>query len=308
MKHIKKCLLSTAVLASALGFGQAASAAGEIRQVNQAVWSKSGSTYNPAMDETNNIAENQAHLIFLRPLDEDSADSSANIAIDERFQTSLHPGHFSQVMYCSGIHKINIAITNLKNNDLSRGFSSRVDLAPAEISYFYVEVDGLGLPKLSHVEPDLAKNLLMSSTEQTHQISRVVADCPEIIPAEPEPELVKVELDKPINLAVLFRFDSAEIEPVFNQPIQAVAEFMDKYPDTTTVIEGHTDSIGTDSYNLKLSQARAHAVKSEIVNKYGLNPSRLSTVGYGESRPVDTNSTEEGRYNNRRVVATVSAK
>ena len=87
----------------------------------------------------------------------------------------------------------------------------------------------------------------------------------------------------------------------------AVASFMKKYPNTSTIIEGHTDSIGAASYNMKLSQQRADAVKQELVSKYGVNPNRLRTQGFGETRPVDTNATKKGRHNNRRVVATVSA-
>ena len=134
----------------------------------------------------------------------------------------------------------------------------------------------------------------------------MVRDCP-AVKVQPEPE-VKVELDKPINLKVLFEFDKAVVQPVFNQKIEAVANLMKKYPETTTVIEGHTDSKGPDNYNMKLSQQRAEAVKQQLVTLYGIDAQRLDTVGYGETRPVDTNATDEGRYNNRRVVATVTAK
>ena len=73
-------------------------------------------------------------------------------------------------------------------------------------------------------------------------------------------------------------------------------------------MEGHTDSRGSESYNLQLSQKRANTVKNILVDKYGMQPSRLRAVGYGEAMPIDINDTEEGRQNNRRVVATVSEK
>lgn len=253
------------------------------------------------------LPANETNVVFIRPLDRDGLQTSANIAIDGRFQVSLQPGHFSQIRYCSGQHNISVAPTGMKSNNLNTLFSHKVDLAPQQNHYIYVEVDNAtGQPSLSELDEANAKNILntQNQQEQIHQISRVVRDCPPV--AQPKPE-IKVELDKPINLKVLFEFDKAVVQPVFNQQIEAVANFMNKYPETTTIIEGHTDSKGSDNYNMGLSQRRAEAVKQELVTIYGIAPNRLSTVGYGETRPVDTNATEEGRYNNRRVVATVSA-
>jgi OOP family OmpA-OmpF porin len=76
---------------------------------------------------------------------------------------------------------------------------------------------------------------------------------------------------------------------------------------TDTVVEGHTDSKGTNAYNLSLSQRRAEAVRQVLIDQFKVEPSRLSSVGYGEERPVADNKTEQGRQLNRRVVAVVSA-
>ena len=266
-------------------------------------WNKSGTQPFNAL-KASQLPDNEANIVFLRPLDEDGLQTSANIAIDGQFQVSLQPGHFSQVRYCSGQHNISVAPTELKTNDLLRPFSHIIDLTPKQNHYIYVDIDDIsGQPKLSELNEQQAQHILSSQKEQIFQISRVMRDCPPIV--QPEPE-VKVELDKPINLAVLFEFDSDKVQPVFNKQIAAVANFMKKYPDTSTVIEGHTDNIGKDSYNMNLSQRRAEAVKKELVNNYGIEEHRLATQGYGETRPVDTNSTPEGRSNNRRVVATVS--
>lgn len=282
----------------------------ELKQVNHIQWHKSGNTPFQAI-KASQLPANETNLIFIRPLDNDPLQTSANIAIDGRFQVSLQPGHYSQVRYCSGEHNISVAPTGMKSNDLNTLYQHVVDFAPQQNHYIYVDIDdATGEPSLSKLEEADAVQMLANQQQQTHQISRVVRDCPAVQPApepEPEPE-VKVELDKPINLEVLFEFDKAVVQPVFNQQIEAVANFMKKYPETTTVIEGHTDSKGNDSYNMGLSQRRADAVKQELVNKYGIDPQRLDTVGYGETRPVDTNDTPEGRYNNRRVEATVSAK
>jgi OOP family OmpA-OmpF porin len=65
-------------------------------------------------------------------------------------------------------------------------------------------------------------------------------------------------------------------------------------------IAGHTDNIGSEEYNQRLSEARAKAVYEYLISR-GISADRLSYIGYGESRPIDTNETSEGRQNNRRV-------
>ncbi len=72
-------------------------------------------------------------------------------------------------------------------------------------------------------------------------------------------------------------------------------------PDWKLAIEGHTDSIANDAYNLQLSQRRSAAVKNALVSKKAIAGTRLTTAGHGESRPKDTNDTLEGRARNRRV-------
>ena len=71
------------------------------------------------------------------------------------------------------------------------------------------------------------------------------------------------------------------------------------------IIEGHTDSNGTDQYNIGLSQRRANTVREALIRDHGVNPSRLRAVGYGESRPIANNATPEGRYTNRRVMVVI---
>lgn len=122
--------------------------------------------------------------------------------------------------------------------------------------------------------------------------------------AEPEPmaEAVRVELD------VKFDFDRAEVKQDSMSDIRELADFMKQYGQTSTVVEGHTDSVGTDAYNQRLSERRANAVRDVLVNQHGLQGNRVRAVGYGESRPVADNATEEGRAINRRVEAEVEAR
>lgn len=100
---------------------------------------------------------------------------------------------------------------------------------------------------------------------------------------------------------VLFDFDSDRIKPGYNPAIENAVEVLKLNPGLTIEIEGHTDSYGTDAYNLKLSDRRANAVRNELIRR-GVDPKRMTTVGYGESQPVASNDTEEGRAYNRRVV------
>ena len=81
---------------------------------------------------------------------------------------------------------------------------------------------------------------------------------------------------------------------------------MKAHDDIDLVLEGHTDSVGSDKYNMSLSDRRAKAVKAKLVADYGIPAERVSAVGYGESRPIDTNDTDEGRARNRRVVGEMS--
>jgi outer membrane protein OmpA-like peptidoglycan-associated protein len=123
----------------------------------------------------------------------------------------------------------------------------------------------------------------------------------EVAVAEPA-EAVRVELD------VKFDFDKAQVKQESYGDIKALADFMKQYPQTSTVVEGHTDSVGSDAYNQGLSERRANAVREVLVNQYGVESGRVQAVGYGESRPVADNATADGRAINRRVEAEVEAQ
>ena len=100
---------------------------------------------------------------------------------------------------------------------------------------------------------------------------------------------------------VLFDFDSDKIKSKFDPLIDNAVKVMQLNPGLTVEIQGHTDSYGTDAYNQKLSERRANSVKSELI-KHGVDGNRLTTAGFGESQPVESNATDEGRAYNRRVV------
>ncbi|OGP67307.1 MAG: hypothetical protein A2W27_07365 [Deltaproteobacteria bacterium RBG_16_44_11] len=121
-------------------------------------------------------------------------------------------------------------------------------------------------------------------------------------PVAAVPELEKKMMDEGrARLNVEFDFDKSDIRPQYHDEIKQVADFMVKYPNTKIAIEGHTDSIGTDEYNQKLSQRRVDSVKDYIIDKFGIDGKRLRSEGFGETRPIADNKTAEGRQRNRRV-------
>jgi len=109
-----------------------------------------------------------------------------------------------------------------------------------------------------------------------------------------------------MNLKVLFDFDKDNVLPREQDELDEFAAFMKAHPETTAVLEGHTDNYGSEAYNDALSLRRAESVRKYLVQKFAIAPTRLTTKGYGFSRPLATNKTDEGRQENRRVVAVIS--
>ena len=108
-----------------------------------------------------------------------------------------------------------------------------------------------------------------------------------------------------MTLKVEFATNSAAINPSYNDEINKVADYMKKYPTTTAVIEGHTDNVGSPALNMKLSHQRAESVVNILVEKFGIERSRLAAKGFGSTRAIAYNSTSEGRQKNRRINAVI---
>ncbi|PYO76357.1 MAG: hypothetical protein DMD63_14605 [Gemmatimonadetes bacterium] len=105
---------------------------------------------------------------------------------------------------------------------------------------------------------------------------------------------------------ILFPFNSTEILPAGKSNLQQLASSLEKYPNSDVLIVGHTDSVGTDAYNLDLSQRRALAA-SAYLQSLSVPASRLRTAGKGKTEPIQPNDTEEGRAKNRRVEIAIYA-
>lgn len=112
----------------------------------------------------------------------------------------------------------------------------------------------------------------------------------------------EIILNMPGN--VTFDFDSASLRPDFFEVLNSVALVLEEYDKTVLVIDGHTDSTGSRSYNMDLSQRRAESVGSYL-QAQGVDPVRMATYGYGPDHPVASNDTESGRAANRRVELTL---
>lgn len=106
------------------------------------------------------------------------------------------------------------------------------------------------------------------------------------------------------QLLVLFAHDSYEINPIFSDQIQSMADFLKIYQSASIQIQGFASKIGTDEYNLELSKQRAIAVEQELLS-YQIAPERVSIIGYGESRLESDGDDEASHAVNRKVAATV---
>jgi OmpA-OmpF porin, OOP family len=123
--------------------------------------------------------------------------------------------------------------------------------------------------------------------------------------------LEKVEAAAPakpvtFNLYVKFDFDKDVIRPEEEDNIDEIGSFLAMHPEINVTLEGHTCNMGPEMYNMGLSLRRAESVKRYMVKKFNIAPARLTTVGHGFSRPLESNATKAGREANRRVMATIT--
>ncbi|MEX2474725.1 OmpA family protein [Marinobacter sp.] len=110
------------------------------------------------------------------------------------------------------------------------------------------------------------------------------------------------------TLYVEFDLDGTEVKRQYFDEIEKLADLMTQYPTSRMLLEGHTDSSGSASYNQNLSQSRADSVMKVLVKEFDISSARISTTGMGESQPIADNATDEGRAQNRRVEAILTGK
>ena len=105
---------------------------------------------------------------------------------------------------------------------------------------------------------------------------------------------------------ILFDVDQSNLKDQYKGELSELSRILNKYDDTNIMLAGHTDSTGSEDYNLKLSQKRADSVANYLASQ-NVNSARFTTEGYGETQPVATNDTEAGRAQNRRVEVAIWA-
>ena len=289
------------------------SAHANTRNVGNVTWNKSTTG---TVDEFRSLtySDRAGGMVFIRPTsnNQKAKESSTNIGIDGRFLVSVQDGHYTFSAVCAGTVQLSAVPTGVHINDLSAN-PLLVSVRPREVQYFAVHIGENFRPHLEQINSTTAGELLKNTHRQGHQISRVdVNNCPEPITLQPvvmpPPVIVTpppVTQTPTLRLNIQFDHDKHNIKSEFKHEVDKAAEFLAQYPGMDAIIEGHTDSNGTDTYNVGLSQRRANTVRQALISQHGINPSRLTAIGYGESRPIATNTTEEGRYTNRRVMVVI---
>ncbi|MBC8019155.1 MAG: outer membrane beta-barrel domain-containing protein [Verrucomicrobia bacterium] len=130
------------------------------------------------------------------------------------------------------------------------------------------------------------------------------ADVTVVVPPPPAPVMPKAAerfCDKPSVVVVEFDTNKSDIKTKYDEDLNKLGTFLKEWLKAKGEISGHTDNVGTDKYNIKLSQRRAASVKKYLEEKFNIAPERLTTEGYGESKPIASNKTKEGRQLNRRI-------
>ena len=132
-----------------------------------------------------------------------------------------------------------------------------------------------------------------------------VDGCPPVVvvPAHVKEAAAKRFCSKPAVLAINFDSDKTDIKPVYHDELKTVGDFLSYFPAAKGEIAGHTDSTASNAHNQDLSERRAASVEKYISSTFMVNPGRITTKGYGETKPVASNKTKAGRLQNRRIVA-----
>lgn len=215
-------------------------------------------------------ASQDVTLVKHAPEELDQARDALNVA-DTRWRkdedkTSVE--HFSYL----ATQRVRIAQMISKSNEMDR------------------ELEDMALERRS-ITLDLREAELLKARQEASELQRQMA----ALQAE------KTERGMVLTLGdVLFDINEATLAPGASRNIAKIASFMRSYPERQAVIEGHTDSMGDDNYNLDLSRSRALAVRQALIEE-GVSAARISTQGFGEALPVASNASSAGRQENRRV-------
>ena len=153
-------------------------------------------------------------------------------------------------------------------------------------------------PELNSGRP--AQAVPLSQSVEVTKESTLVKETDTAIEQLPASKAEAVTEKASITLNVQFDTGKANIKPKYHNDIEKIADFMSKYSSTTAVIEGHTDNVGKELLNIKLSHRRAANIKAYLARRFGIDGSRIRVIGYDYQKPVAGNETAQGRQANRR--------
>lgn len=143
--------------------------------------------------------------------------------------------------------------------------------------------------------PDTDSDGVADNVDRCPEAKGTIANkgCPDI----PKEDVLRITL---IASKIYFETNSAKLKLISNSQLDDLAQILQRNPGVNLTIEGHTDSVGEDDYNMTLSQKRTESVRDYLISK-GVNGNRLTAIGYGETRPIASNKTAAGKAKNRRV-------
>jgi OOP family OmpA-OmpF porin len=195
---------------------------------------------------------------------------------------------------------------NITDKKTSQPVTAKLQIVYKKTTNFTVQADG---GKYEQEMPGLGWFVLTASAEgYLNATDSVNATNPDETPVVKNISLSPIEVGLTVRLKnIYFDFDKTTLQSESFVELNKVVEFLKQNQHLEIEIAGHTDSKGSDDYNLNLSQGRSQSVVNYLISQ-GIDAGRLTAHGYGESKPIDTNDTDEGRANNRRVEFTVLKK
>ncbi|MHB1024860.1 MAG: OmpA family protein [Desulfobacteria bacterium] len=203
------------------------------------------------------------------------------------YPAAIYPGQCSTLKW---------SLQNVKTAKIDQGVgdvaaSGSKEVCPTETTQYMLTGTGTG--------GTVYETATVTVNRRPQAVAPAPPPPPPLPPQAPAPFPARKVIDR-MTLRVNFDFDKSNIRKEDISDLEKAVVFVRKYPDSKVALEGHTDSRGSDKYNLKLSQRRADAVKKYLVDK-GENAGRITAEGKGEAYPIASNKTDKGRFENRRV-------
>lgn len=222
---------------------------------------------------------------------------------DEIFQTIARP-YVPQV-----VNPIDSTIVN------TRGWQRISGIFVAQGGEQYITIGNFNLAEHSgYVDYDSLTRLLPGAYYYIDDITVECLNCPPPVADDLNVDSTYLTMEQPtftvgctfVLKDIFFEFDKSTILQQSYFELRSLISLLETYPNMRIEIRGHTDGKGSDNYNQRLSENRAKAVTDYLISK-GISEKRLQYKGYGKTMPIDTNDTEEGRANNRRVEFNITA-